>query len=111
MAGPWPLRLCSFVASMRECGRKTILTSGSVIPIRLATVRSETKILAEERHHVVLNAVGYGAGVSTMVDLKTVGDSVLIERFVQLRCIVTKPILITYVDRDRAVLAQVADVL
>jgi len=42
----------------------------------LAGRRIEAEILAEERHYMVLEAIGYGAGVRAFVDLKSVRNSV-----------------------------------
>jgi len=77
----------------------------------LAAALGKAEIPAEERHHMVLEAIGYGADMRTRIDLETVCDSVFIEDFVQLRGIEPKAILIAHVHGDGAVLLEIADVL
>jgi hypothetical protein len=42
-------------------------------------VDSKQKILAEKRHHVILESIANRAGVCSFVDFKTVRNSILIE--------------------------------
>ena len=77
----------------------------------LTAALCKAEILAEERHHMVLEAIGYGADMRTRIDLETVCDSVVIKDFVQLRGIEPQAILIAYVHSDSAVLFEIADVL
>src|ERR1017187_4625781 len=77
----------------------------------LLTARLEAQVLAEEWHHVVLEAIGDGAGVRAVIELKSVRDAVLVEHFVQLDGIHAQSILIAYINGDGMILAQISDVL
>ena len=77
----------------------------------LTAAFGKAEILAEERHHMVLEAIGYGADMRTHINLEAVCDSVVIEDFVQFRGIEPKAILIAHVHCDGAVLLEIADVL
>ena len=57
----------------------------------LVAARLKAKILAEERHHVILEAIRHGAGVRAVIHLKAVRDSVFIENVVQLAGIDAQP--------------------
>ena len=59
----------------------------------LTAALGKAEILAEERHHMVLEAIGYGADMRTRIDLETVCDSVVIQDFVQLRGIDRKSVV------------------
>jgi hypothetical protein len=63
----------------------------------------EAQILAEELHHMVLEAIAQVVGVCARVLLERVCDAVLVQHRVQLRGIDTQAILITDVQRDGAV--------
>lgn len=54
---------------------------------KLPAVRLEAKIRAEKRHHMILEAIRDRAGVSALIDLKAISDSVLIQDVVELTCI------------------------
>ena len=45
----------------------------------LTAAFGKAEILAEERHYMILEAIGHGAGMSAGIDLKTVRQSVLVE--------------------------------
>jgi hypothetical protein len=71
----------------------------------------KAQVLAEERQNVVLKAVGDRAGVRAGKDLEGVGDAVAIENVVELAGVDAQAILITNVNGDCLVLAQIANVL
>jgi hypothetical protein len=50
----------------------------------LLTVFPEAKILAEKRHHIVLETNRHRAGMSALVYFKAVSDAVFIQHIVQL---------------------------
>src|SRR5689334_3665691 len=60
---------------------------------------------------MVLKPVGNGAGVGSGIDLKMVGDSVVIQNRMQLDGIEAQAVLIAHVHRNSAVLFEVSDVL
>ena len=60
---------------------------------------------------MVLEAIGYGAGVRAGVNFKTVRDSVVVEDIVELRGVEPQAVLIAYVHCNGAVLPQIADIL
>ena len=60
---------------------------------------------------MILEAIGDGAGVRAVIELKGVRDAVLVEHFVQLDGIHAQSILIAYINGDGMVLAQISDVL
>src|ERR1017187_7463938 len=78
---------------------------------RLLTASLEAQVLAEEWHHVILEAIGDGARVRAVIELKGVRDAVLVEHFVQLDGIRAQSILIAYINGDGMILAQISDVL
>ena len=51
--------------------------------LALLTVVPEAKILAEERHHIVLETNCHRAGMSALIHFKAVRDSILIKHIVQ----------------------------
>ena len=71
----------------------------------------KAKILAEKRHHVILEAISDLARVSAGINLEAVRDSILIEHIVQLGGIDSQSVLVADVDRDGAISAQISDVL
>jgi len=71
----------------------------------------KTQILAEERHHVVLKTIGDFAGMRTGVQFETVRDAVFIEDIVQFLGVAPQAILVTNIDADFAIPAEVPDVL
>src|ERR1035441_8538650 len=71
----------------------------------------DAQVLAEERQHMVLKALGHGAGVCAMVDLEGIGEPVGIENLMELDRAGLQAVLIAHVDRNCPVLAKVADVL
>src|ERR1022692_3552394 len=81
------------------------------LPMTSPAVLIDAQILAEERHYMVLKAVGHGAGVCAMVDLKGIGEPVGLENLMELDRAGLQAVLIAHVDRDCPVLAKVADVL
>ena len=77
----------------------------------LVTAVAGTQILAEERHHVILEADRHGAGVGAGIDLEAVGDAVVVEDVVQLAGIDAQAVLVADIHRDGVILAQIGDVL
>jgi hypothetical protein len=73
-------------------------------PESLLAVFLEAEIFAEERHHVILEAICDGAGVCARVNLKAVHDSVVVEDIVQLGCIEAQAVLIAHIHGDGAIL-------
>ena len=51
---------------------------------KLLAVRLKTEILAKKRHHVILKADSHRTGVSAVILLEAIRDSVLIKHIVQL---------------------------
>src|ERR1035441_1539708 len=66
----------------------------------LTAICREAEILAEKRHHVILESIRNRAGVRAGVDFKTVCDAVVIENRVQLGGIESQSVLIAYVYCD-----------
>ena len=81
------------------------------MPKSLLAAGIKTEILAEERHHVVLESVGYRTGVSSVIDLKAMRDSISVQNLVELCRIVFQAILVAHVDGYSPVLPETADVL
>ncbi len=71
----------------------------------------ETEVLAEEWQHVILEAVSNSAGVCAFVDFEAVCYPVLVEYVVQFGGIGAQAVLVSDVNGDGAVLAQVTDIL
>jgi hypothetical protein len=71
----------------------------------------EAKILAEKRQDMILETISHPARMSAWIQFKAVRDSILIESIVELGGIGSQTILVTYVNRDRAILAKIPDVL
>jgi hypothetical protein len=59
---------------------ETLLTS-------LSTLLVKTEMLAEELQHMILKAIGNLAGVSSLVLLKAIRDSILIKHVMQFGCV------------------------
>ncbi|MDR3721448.1 MAG: hypothetical protein P4L00_07585, partial [Candidatus Acidoferrales bacterium] len=74
-------------------------------------IRTRAQIPAQKRQDVVLETISNRARMGTVVDLKGMCDAILIEHFVQLAGVALQTILVAYIDRDAAILLQVADVL
>src|ERR1019366_9446222 len=72
---------------------------------------TETQILAEERHDMVLEPVGYGAGVSALIDLERISNTITIENVMQLAGTGPQVVLIADVHSNPAILTQIADIL
>ena len=51
---------------------------------KLLTIGLEAEILAEKRHDVILETIGDRAGVGAGINLKSIGDPVLIQDVVEL---------------------------
>jgi len=81
------------------------------MPKSLLAAGIKTEILAEERHHVVLESVGYRTGVSSVIDLKAMRDSIPVQNLVELCRIVFQAILVAHVDGYSPVLPETTDVL
>ena len=81
------------------------------MPKSLLAAGIKTEILAEERHHVVLESVGYRTGVSSVIDLKAMRDSISVQNLVELCRIVFQAILVAHVDGYSPVLPETTDVL
>src|SRR5664280_286643 len=77
----------------------------------LAAAFLRAQVLAEERHDVVLEAVGHGAGVGAVIDLEAVGDAVARENVVKLAGVDAQAVLVANIHGDGAILAQIADCL
>ena len=77
----------------------------------LVAVGRGAEIFAEEWHDMVLETVGYGAGVGAVVDLEGVGETIFVEDIVELAGVEAKVVLVAYVHGDGVILAQVGDVL
>ena len=60
---------------------------------------------------MILKAIGDFAGVRAGVRFETVDDSVFVESIMQLACIHAETVLVTHIDRDRAVSSKISDVL
>jgi hypothetical protein len=71
----------------------------------LFAVVPTAQVLAEERYDIVLKAIRDGASMRAGVNLKSVGDAVVVENLVELGCARLKAILVANVDGDAAVLA------
>ena len=69
------------------------------------------KILAKKRDHVILETVCHLARVRALVDLKAIRDAIFVENIVQLSGIGAQTILVTHVDRNSAIPAEIPDVL
>jgi len=77
----------------------------------LSANRSETKILAEKWDNVVLEPIGHPTRVSARIYFEDVGDSVVVERIMQLAGVRSQTVLISNIDRDRTILPNISDVL
>lgn len=82
-----------------------------LLELELTAACLKTEILTEKWHHMILKAVGHSTSVSAGIQFEAVRDPVLIERLVQLDGIDSQAILVSNIDSDRAILAQVPDVL
>ena len=51
---------------------------------KLLAIRLETEIRAEKRHHMILEAIGDRTGMRTVINLKTIGNSILVQHVVEL---------------------------
>jgi hypothetical protein len=71
--------------------------------MNLPAIASGAQILAEKRHDVVLKAVGYGAGMSAMIDLEGIGDAITVESVMQLARVDSQVVLIADIHRDGAI--------
>jgi hypothetical protein len=58
----------------------------------------KAEVLAEERYDVVLETIGYGAGVGAFVNLESVRDSVRVQDVVKLGSVGFESVLVAYVD-------------
>ena len=96
---------------LEEVATRTVNHSDTPADSCLLAARLKAKILAEERHHVILEAVGDGAGMRAGVDFKAVRDAVGVEYVVQLDGVEAQAILVADIHGDGAVLAQISDVL
>ena len=71
----------------------------------------KAEVLAEKRKHMILKAVGHFACVRAGINFETVRDSILIKDFVKLCGIDSQAVLVTYIDGDRTIPPETADVL
>ena len=60
---------------------------------------------------MILKTISHLAGVSTLVEVKAVGDAILIKDVVQLGRIDSESVLVADINRDPSVLAKVSSVL
>jgi len=60
---------------------------------------------------MILKADGHRAGVRALIDLEGIANAVSVEDLMQLARVDLQTILVAHIDRNRPVLAQVADVL
>ncbi len=60
---------------------------------------------------MILEAVGYGAGVCAVIEFKPVRDAVRVEDIMEFASIDSQAVLIAYIDGDGFVLTQIIDVL
>ena len=63
----------------------------------LLAARGKAQILAEERHHVILESVGDRAGVRPRINLKAVRDSVVVHDVMQLGGVKAQAVLVAHV--------------
>ena len=109
MLGLFRIAVAPSQAEKRPDGSRPLGPSGARPP--LPAIVARTEIAIEELHHVILKAIGYRAGVRTVVDLKAIGESVIVQDIVQLAGVEPQAVLVADVDRDAAILPQIADVL
>src|SRR5581483_611706 len=54
------------------------------LPHLLRTIFLEAQMLAEKRHHVILEAIGHSAGMRAVIDLEAVREPIFVENVMQL---------------------------
>ena len=60
----------------------------------------KAKVLVEEPHHMVLEAICHGARVRPGIDFKAIDDSITRENVMELTSVNLQSILVAYIDRD-----------
>lgn len=78
--------------------------------VLLAILRG-AKVLAEKRNHMILEAKGYSAGMSSVKNLKAVLNAIGVENLMDLGGVETQAVLIADVQGDRAILPEIVNVL
>src|SRR3954463_11347689 len=68
-------------------------------------------VLAEERHHMILETIGDRTRVCAVINLKIIGNAVAVENGMQLTCIRPQIVGIPYIHCNRSILPEIADVL
>src|ERR1700677_1816460 len=61
---------------------------------RLRAVGCKAEVLAKEWHHVILEPVGYCAGMGTRINLEAIVQFVAVEDLMQLSCVHAQVVLI-----------------
>lgn len=77
----------------------------------LLAVSLKTEILTEKWQHVILESIGDGADMRAGIDFEAVRDAVVVKDSVEFASVDAQAILIADVNRDSAVLFEIADVL
>lgn len=64
------------------CGSGELALQTTFLSTASLTILLKAEVLAEERHYMILKAVGHGTGVSARIYLEAVGDFILIKSIV-----------------------------